>query len=115
MPFVRYTKPFLKWTRVKIRERIKKFDDYAHSRNDIDCMCQEKKGKEELTVMKMALLHQYKNSRTKQSKNLAIKVKIVKETNKRKKTNEETEMCGHCKVFHTVSSVHTEQMYVFEG
>ena len=74
VPVVRYSGPFLKWTRDEIKQMNQRTKEnkiewlyikhYIPDMMLTDYMCQEKKGEEDLPVLKIALLHQYNNLKT---------------------------------------------------
>ena len=62
--FIRYLRPFLKWMRElqQIDQRTRKLrtiHNALHPRDNVDCMCQEKKEEENLPAFKMMSMHQY--------------------------------------------------------
>ena len=60
---VRYSGPFLKWTREKLKQmdqRIRKLMTMTLP----DFMCQEERGEDDLLALKIALTYQYNDSKT---------------------------------------------------
>ena len=69
VPLVRYSEPFLKWTREEHKQMDQRTRKLMHKNKKTNAsqrwrwqiMCQEMKEEEDLTVLKTVLMHQYKD------------------------------------------------------
>ena len=71
LPLVRYSAPFLKWTRDELKQmdqitrKLMTMHKALHPRDDVDRLyVSKKKGKEDLPASKTALTHRYNDSKT---------------------------------------------------